>query len=146
MLDSYFPTIVSPSSGETFFFGTETLVFPLLPTDSHDMFDLDALLAAGKPVDVALLHGGIVAEGQGVGSFPDTYASNTMFKVSIAAACIGDLTGGDAVDGSDIAVLLGAWGTVPPNAIVPADLNGDGEVNGADLSIMLSNWGPCGKP
>lgn len=146
LLDSSFPTIVAPDSGETYFFGTETLVFPLVQTDGHDMFDLDALLAAGRTVDIALLHGGIVAEGQGVGNFPNTYASNTMFKVSIAAACIGDLTGGDAVDGSDIAVLLGAWGAVPPNAIVPADLNGDGEVNGADLSILLSNWGPCGKP
>lgn len=146
LLDSSFPTIVAPESGETYYFGTETLVFPLAQTDGHDMLDLDALLAAGKPVDVALLHGGIVAEGQGVGSFPNTYASNTMFKVSIAPACVGDLTGGGAVDGSDIAVLLGAWGAVPPNAIVPADLNGDGDVNGADLSILLSNWGPCGKP
>ncbi|MGA1044114.1 MAG: hypothetical protein ACO3ZY_02725 [Phycisphaerales bacterium] len=146
MLDSSFPTIVSPSSGETFFFGTETLVFPLLPTDSHDMFDLDALLAAGKPVEIALLHGGIVAEGQGVGSFPNTYASNVMFKVSIEPACIGDFTGTGSVDGSDLAVLLGAWGPVPTNAIVPSDLNGDGEVNGADLGLLLSHWGPCGKP
>ena len=62
LLDSSFPTIVAPASGENYYVGTETLVFPLVPTDDHDMFDLDALLAAGKPVDVALLHCGIVAE------------------------------------------------------------------------------------
>jgi hypothetical protein len=43
-------------------------------------------------------------------------------------------------------VLLGAWGPVPKNAIVPSDLNGDGEVNGADLGLLLSHWGPCGRP
>jgi hypothetical protein len=69
-----------------------------------------------------------------------------MFKVSIEPACIGDFTGTGSVDGSDLAVLLGAWGPVPKNAIVPSDLNGDGEVNGADLGLLLSHWGPCGKP
>jgi hypothetical protein len=43
-------------------------------------------------------------------------------------------------------VLLGAWGPVPTNAIVPSDLNGVGEVNGADLGLLRSHWGPCGKP
>ncbi|MFG0258566.1 MAG: S8 family serine peptidase [Phycisphaerales bacterium JB043] len=41
-----------------------------------------------------------------------------------------------SVDGLDLGILLGAWGT-------PAgDLDDDGNTNGADLGILLGNWGP----
>lgn len=48
-----------------------------------------------------------------------------------------DLDGNGVVNGTDLAMLLAAWG---PNGSI-ADLNGDGVVNGADLSAMLLNWG-----
>ena len=48
----------------------------------------------------------------------------------------GDLNGDGLVDGADISILLGAWGTADPIA----DLTGDGNVDGADLSIVLGNW------
>ena len=51
----------------------------------------------------------------------------------------GDLDGDGAVDGSDLSVLLGYWGT----ANQTADLDGDGTVSGADLSVLLGNWGDC---
>ena len=50
---------------------------------------------------------------------------------------LGDLNGDDAVDGADLGLLLGAWGT---SAVGP-DLNGDGVVDGADLGLLLGNWG-----
>jgi hypothetical protein len=49
-----------------------------------------------------------------------------------------DLNGDGAVNGDDLGILLGAWGSAPGN---PADLNGDGAVNGDDLGIMLGDWG-----
>lgn len=49
---------------------------------------------------------------------------------------IGDLNNDGIVDGADLAILLGAWGSTDPIA----DLSGDGEVGGADLSILLGNW------
>ncbi len=49
---------------------------------------------------------------------------------------LGDLDGDGDVDGADLAVLLGAWGT----ADRAADLNADGSVNGADLAILLGAW------
>ena len=49
---------------------------------------------------------------------------------------IGDLNNDGIVDGADLAILLGAWGSNDPIA----DLSGDGEVGGADLSILLGNW------
>ena len=48
-----------------------------------------------------------------------------------------DLNGDGVVNGDDLGILLGAWGTA--NAI--ADLNGDGTVNGDDLGLLLSAWG-----
>lgn len=48
----------------------------------------------------------------------------------------GDLNGDGVVDGADLGILLGAWGTDDPFA----DLNGDGEVDGADLGTLLGMW------
>lgn len=47
----------------------------------------------------------------------------------------GDLDGNGVVDGADLAMILGAWGTAK------YDLTGDGIVSGADLSIVLGDWG-----
>jgi hypothetical protein len=49
----------------------------------------------------------------------------------------GDFDGSRCVDGSDLGLLLGAWGTDHP----VYDLNGDGTIDGADLGLLLGNWG-----
>jgi hypothetical protein len=54
------------------------------------------------------------------------------------APCPEDLDGSGSVDGGDLAVMLGAWGSGGP-----ADLNGSGAVDGGDLAILLGAWGPC---
>lgn len=53
------------------------------------------------------------------------------------AAPLGDLDGDCLVGGSDLGILLGAWGRCSGCA---ADLTGDGEVGGADLGVLLGNW------
>jgi hypothetical protein len=50
-------------------------------------------------------------------------------------AVLGDLDGNGLVNGADLGLLLGAWGTAGPG-----DLNGDGIVNGADLGLLLGAW------
>ena len=54
--------------------------------------------------------------------------------------CQGDLTQDNDVNGADLAVLLGEWGSCDDCV---SDINEDGEVNGADLSLVLSAWGSC---
>jgi WD40 repeat protein len=49
----------------------------------------------------------------------------------------GDINDDGAVNGADLGLLLGAWGT----AACEADLNDDGVVSGADLGILLGAWG-----
>lgn len=49
----------------------------------------------------------------------------------------GDLNGDGIVDGADLGIMLGAWGTGDPLA----DLDGNGAVDGADLGLLLGAWG-----
>jgi len=51
-----------------------------------------------------------------------------------------DLDGDGIVNGSDLGLLLLAWGDCPRSGDCPADLSFDGEVGGADLGILLLNW------
>jgi len=53
--------------------------------------------------------------------------------------CTGDLSGDATVDGADLGLLLGAWGS----SDAAADLTGDGVVDGADLGLLLGAWGVC---
>ena len=62
--------------------------------------------------------------------------------VPAAAQCPGDVVATGGIDGTDLAAVLGAWGTNGQGALV-TDLDGDGIVNGADLAVILSGWGPC---
>ncbi|MFO0828551.1 MAG: M12 family metallo-peptidase [Phycisphaerales bacterium] len=47
-----------------------------------------------------------------------------------------DLDGDGHVNGADLAILLGAWGTAGPTG----DLNLDGVIDAADLGILLGGW------
>ncbi len=73
-------------------------------------------------------------------SNPDAGADNieidAVADVAPAGGPPGDLNRDGAVDASDLAILLAAWG-VPGS---PADLDGDGTVDAADLAILLANW------
>jgi hypothetical protein len=48
---------------------------------------------------------------------------------------LGDIDGNGVVNGADLGLQLGAWGTAGPG-----DLNGDGIVNGPDLGVLLGAW------
>lgn len=48
----------------------------------------------------------------------------------------GDLDGDGEVNGADLTILLGAWGT----NLEDADLNDDGTVDGGDIAILLGAW------
>jgi hypothetical protein len=62
--------------------------------------------------------------------------------VPAAAQCPGDVVATGGIDGTDLAAVLGAWGTNGQGPLV-TDLDGDGIVNGADLAVILGGWGPC---
>ena len=49
----------------------------------------------------------------------------------------GDVNGDCIVNGTDLSIVLGFWGSAGPSG----DANGDGTVDGTDLSIVLGFWG-----
>ena len=71
-------------------------------------------------------------------TFNECCAEPLVFEVPDCGAglVLGDLNGDSQVNGMDMALLIGSWGTSGPG-----DLNGDGVVNGQDLAILLSLWG-----
>ncbi len=54
--------------------------------------------------------------------------------------CSGDIDGDGAINGNDLATVLGWWGACAGCA---ADIDGDGQVNGNDLATILGAWGGC---
>ena len=86
---------------------------------------------------------GIVDHGQILsGQLIDANA-NGVPDVCELGPCPGDISGNNAVDGVDLSVLLGVWGTDGSGGEFDADVTNDGIVNGADLTIILGGWGPC---
>ena len=67
-------------------------------------------------------------------------ADNTLTDGWVIVAIPGDANGDGKVDGSDLFILLQAWGTSPPSD-PRADFNNDGKVDGSDFFILLQNWG-----
>jgi hypothetical protein len=69
--------------------------------------------------------------------------SGTLSVLQVNRSCnaIGDLNGDCVIDGNDLAVLLGSWGTCPAGEACRADLDGNGVVDGGDLAQMLGSWG-----
>lgn len=72
----------------------------------------------------------------------DAFAAVTAAKETKQTPCPADLDMSGVVDGADLAIVLGAWGTTGDPGI-PGDADGSGVVDGADLAVVLGNWGAC---
>ncbi len=68
-------------------------------------------------------------------------ATAVTLIVAPALPCAGDLDLDGSVGPTDLAILLGAWGT---NGLpTGADIDENGLVAAPDLAILLGAWGPC---
>ena len=76
------------------------------------------------------------AQDTGTGSIVEAGIDDfRVYGAVCPAARPADLNGDGQVDGADLGVLLGSWGTATN------DLNGDNRVDGADLGVLLGDWG-----
>lgn len=109
--------------------GSNTAVAP--PDLNWPSMTLSFHSASGfNSVTVHYLH-----PGPGCADYGPIYMADNMI-VTPKPGVPGDLNGDGHVNGADLGMLLGAWGT----GGVPADLNADGTVNGADLGALLGAW------
>lgn len=59
--------------------------------------------------------------------------------------CTGDLNSDGAINGTDLAILLGSFGSpgCGGRACCPSDIDRDGDVDAADMALLLGAFGPC---
>lgn len=111
----------------------------VLPADVTDL-DHDSNTNEAIPVDLIgcpRVEDDIATPNTGPGAAPTVDIGAVEFSPS---NCAGDANGDLIVNGADLSVLLGMFGSrVTPGT--GADFNGDGAVNAADLSVMLSAFG-----
>ena len=69
----------------------------------------------------------------------DTDADSDGTPDCMDEPCPADIDGNGDVNGADLSLVLGAWGT----SDAAADVDGSGTVDGADLALVLGSWGAC---
>ncbi|MFM7052447.1 MAG: choice-of-anchor B family protein, partial [Planctomycetota bacterium] len=78
-----------------------------------------------------------IARDLGTGSLVEAGIDDfRVIDIDCTAAIPGDLNNDGIVNGADLTILLGAWGTSNP----AYDLDGSGTVSGGDLAILLGAW------
>ena len=115
-------------------------------TEQNDQFGWDVAVAGGMVVVGAPFED---SQAVGIDGFQgnDEFLGNESgaayaFLIDSAVPCPNDLSGDGQVDGTDLAIVLGAWGTSGAPGIT-GDLSLDGFVDGADLALVLGAWGGC---
>ena len=61
----------------------------------------------------------------------------------LPCACPADIDRNGSIDGIDLAIILGKWGTNGGADYPGADVDRSGVVDGSDLAEILNSWGPC---
>ncbi len=75
--------------------------------------------------------------------YPDVnWVTELGVDLGATPPCPADFDGNGIVDGGDLPIVLGSWGSCGKGDC-QADLNGDRIVDGADLSQLLGAWGSC---
>ena len=118
--------------GEAHNFGlTDLTAFLWLDGQIHNLAELTTGLAGNSHLDSARdtnQSGQIVCRADINGSLVALVLTPTNMAGDVNLDC--------KVDGADLGLLLGSWGTNQANA----DFDGSGEVDPGDLEILLNNW------
>ena len=139
MVDDGATSVVPSSSTSSAFLGGSHCNRTRFPTAEVNMLErLSRAVQGGTGFSYPPGPGTYTFNMQQTGSQQNVYEFRFEFGAT-AAPCPADLDGDGRVDGGDLGLFLGAWGTSPCDL----DLNGDGICNGADLGVLLGAWGDC---
>ena len=115
-----------------------------MPTEGPDQcnYDINGSVESGLMFEVAQATLGSVVDARvlDVSQIADDLEAAIREAVAISPrlnSCPKDISTDNVVDGLDLALVLGKWGTPE------ADVNCDGTTDGGDLALVLGAWGPC---
>lgn len=98
---------------------------------------LDAVTFVAAPAWAGTLHRAVAVNDQGlmavVGGF---LVGSDLYYETFVVTHWADLNADAHIDGADLGIVFGHWGSSDPIA----DANGDGSVNGGDLGVIIGNW------
>lgn len=119
---------------------TASLTFAALPNDTYTVTVGDSVTASGIALD------GEIAGGHNPGGLPSgegQSGGDSVFSFAVAAPvlCPEDLNGDTQVDSTDLAILLGNFGTTSGAQPQDGDIDGDGDVDSSDLAMLLGVFG-----
>lgn len=139
MIDEGTSSVVPSNSTTLSFLGGSRLSRFYFPDSTVNMLaGFAAGSQGGSGFSLPLGPGDYTINVQQTGGQQNVYGIRLEFD-GIEAPCPVDLDGNGSVDGGDLGLFLGVWGTSP----CAFDLDGDGSCNGADLGILLGSWGGC---
>ncbi|MCA9290737.1 MAG: hypothetical protein KDA25_06390 [Phycisphaerales bacterium] len=88
---------------------------------------------------------GAYAATDGFDGWPCGTDNDYILTLTFVESCTcPDLDGDGVVGATDLATLLGDWGTAGSGDGCSTDADGSGSVDSEDLAILLSSWGVCG--
>lgn len=113
-------------------FGPE--VVTTSPRGAYELDSGDFLFTGGTRIDRITLQGTASSIVNQLGT-----SFRWITRFTPPPPCTGDFNGNNAIDGSDLATVLAAWGSSDG----AADVDGSGSVDASDLALILAAWGPC---
>lgn len=109
---------------DLYYLGTHVYMSPPLNGEPGPGMDFGGVASCDQPFDEVLISD--PADGE-------VYVDDILFGALDSTTH--DLNSDGFVDGADLGILLGAWGTTGPG-----DLDNNGVVDGADLGLLLAGW------
>ena len=142
------PCCVPPISAHTVNTCYMTNVTMETYTQYYDFIDLPKCSLQTGTMSMNCTDCHAVAMPQGAPKYEDTPYPDPSYQVfsfmlnNADSSCPADFNHDREVDGLDLAILLGAWGSKDRYV----DMDESGKVDATDLTIFMGDWGPCLVP
>jgi hypothetical protein len=139
MIDDGNTSVIPSNSTASQFLGGSHLNRTRFSSASVNMLDrLSQGVQGGTGFSLPLGPGAYTVDVQQTGSQLSDYEIRFEFE-TVTTPCPADYNEDGFVNGADLGIFLGAWGSAP----CKSDLTGDGQCTGADLGVLLGFWGEC---
>lgn len=113
----------------------------LIPIEQSERLVAAAATATPRPLHRYFAYPSGIHQVTSLSGAPTRFREFLCAAYQLPAPCPGDVDLDGQVNGADLTLLLGMWGTV--TATSRADFDGNRAVDAGDLALILGNWGAC---